>query len=200
MRWFRDQATAATYNSGELSTRATQATHPMALVPSKVIVRSVDAIPPLKCPYFKFKRAVFNGFRLGPLLSGPALTDHERRALLRATDPETRRLWLLSLTHTTNTTSPPNNGRRSGPERVRSSRRRVHVGRRPCVVVGGLPVPRSRTPTTRCRAGAYATGITPGVCVRALDVHGRGCAGDGLLQRRDDRRKRTHERKAGPAE
>ena len=134
------------------------------------------------------------------LLSGSALTDHERRALLRATDPETRRLWLLSLTHTTNTTSPPNNGRRSGPERVRSSRRRVHVGRRPCVVVGGLPVPRSRTPTTRCRAGAYATGITPGVCVRALDVHGRGCAGDGLLQRRDDRRQRTHERKAGPAE
>ena len=61
-------------------------------------------------------------------------------------------------------------------------------------------VSRSRTPTTRCRAGAYATGITPGVCVRALDVHGRGCAGDGLLQRRDDRRKRTHERKAGPAE
>ena len=109
-------------------------------------------------------------------------------------------LWLLSPTHTTNTTSPPNNGRRSGPERVRSSRRRVHVGRRPCVVVGGLPVPRSRTPTTRCRAGAYATGITPGVCVRALDVRGRGCAGDGLLQRRDDRRQRTHERKAGPAE
>ena len=134
------------------------------------------------------------------VLSGSALTDHKRRALLRATDPETRRLWLLSLTHTTNTTSPPNNGRRSGPERVRSSRRRVHVGRRPCVVVGGLPVPRSRTPTTRCRAGAYATGITPGVCVRALDVHGRGCAGDGLLQRRDDRRQRTHERKAGPAE
>ena len=61
-------------------------------------------------------------------------------------------------------------------------------------------VSRSRTPTTRCRAGAYATIITPGVCWRALDVRGRGCAGDGLLQRRDDRRKRTHERKAGPAE
>ena len=116
------------------------------------------------------------------LLSGSALTDHERRALLRATDPETRRLWLLSLTHTTNTSSPPNNGRRSGPERVRSSRRRVHVGRRPCVVVRGLPVSRSRTPTTRCRAGAYATDITPGVCMRALDVRGRGCAGDGLLR------------------
>ena len=36
--------------------------------------------------------------------------------------------------------------------------------------------------------------------MRALDVRGRGCAGHGLLQRRDDRRQRTHERKAGPAE
>ena len=36
------------------------------------------------------------------------------------------------------------------------------------------------------RGMSYATGITPGVCVRALDVRGRGCAGDGLLQRRDD--------------
>ena len=87
-RWFRDQATAATYKSGELSTRATQATHPMALVPSQVIVRSVDAIPPLKFPYFKFKPAVFNGFRL---LSGPAMTDHQRRALLRRHEHQTRR-------------------------------------------------------------------------------------------------------------
>ena len=35
---------------------------------------------------------------------------------------------------------PAQYGRRSEPERVRSSRRRVHVGRRPCVVVGGLPL------------------------------------------------------------
>ena len=73
-----------------------------------------------------------------------------------------------------------------------------------CMSAGGRvwwwAVSRSRTPTTRCRAAAYATGITPGVYVRALNVRGRGCAGDGLLQRRDDRRKRTHERKAGPAE
>ena len=42
------------------------------------------------------------------VLSGLARTDHDRRALLRATDPETRRLWFLSPTHTTNGTSPPN--------------------------------------------------------------------------------------------
>ena len=68
------------------------------------------------------------------------------------------------------------------------------------MVVGGLPLTNTHNALPRCRAGAYATGITPGVYVRALDVRGRGCAGDGLLQRRDDRRKRTHERKAGPAE
>ena len=35
---------------------------------------------------------------------------------------------------------PAQYGHRSEPERFRSSRRRVHVGRRPCVVVGGLPL------------------------------------------------------------
>ena len=166
----------------------------MVLMPSKVIVRSVDAIPPLKFPYFKFKPAVFNGFRL---LSGPAMTDHQRRALLRATDPETRRLWFLSPAHTTNGTSPPSMAADLNPN-VSAAAAAA------CMSAGGRvwwwAVSRSRTPTTRCRAGAYATGITPGVYVRALDVRGRGCAGDGLLQRRDDRRKRTHERKAGPAE
>ena len=131
------------------------------------------------------------------LLSGSALTDDERRALLRATDPGTRRLWFLSLTHTTNGTSPPSMAADLNPN-VSAAAAAA------CMSAGGRvwwwAVSRSRTPTTRCRAGAYATGITPGVYVRALDVRGRGCAGDGLLQRRDDRRKRTHERKAGPAE
>ena len=35
---------------------------------------------------------------------------------------------------------PAQYGRTSEPERIRSSRRRVHVGRGPCLVVGGLPL------------------------------------------------------------
>ena len=35
---------------------------------------------------------------------------------------------------------PAQYGRGSEPERVRSSRRRVHVGRGPCLVVGGIPL------------------------------------------------------------
>ena len=124
------------------------------------------------------------------LLSGSALTDHERRALLRATDPETRRLWFLSPIHTTHGTSPPSMAADLNPN-VSAAAAAA------CMSAGGRvwwwAVSRSRTPTTRCRAGAYATGITPGVCGRALDVRGRGCVGDGLLQRRDDRRKRTRE-------
>ena len=190
----RSKATATTYNSGELSTRATQATQPMVLVPSKVIVRSVDAIPPLKFPYFKFKPAVFNGFRL---LSGPAMTYHQRRALLRRHEHQTRRCGCYRR-HTRRTPLPrPIMAADLGPN-VSAAAAAA------CMSAGGRvwwwAVSRSRTPTTRCRAGACANGIIPGVCGRALDNRGRGCVGDGLLQRRDDRRKRTHERKAGPAE
>ena len=169
----------------------------MALVLSKVNMRSVDPILPLKIQ----NSNAFNGFL--PLLGAFVLCSHGPRAACspaRHGPGDTPAVVPITDTHHKRQ-HPAQYGRTSAePERIRSSRRRVHVGRGPCLVVGGLPVPRSRTPTTRCRAGAYATGITPGVCLRALDVHGRGCAGDGLLQRRDDRRKRTHERKAGPAE
>ena len=166
----------------------------MALVLSKVNMRSVDPILPLKIQ----NSNAFNGFFCRCwVLSGSALTDHERRALLRATDPETRRLWFLSPAHTTNGTSPPNMAADLDPD-VSAAAAAA------CMSAGGRvwwwAVSRSRTPTTRCRAGACANGIIPGVCGRALDNRGRGCVGDGLLQRRDDRRKRTHERKAGPAE
>ena len=176
----------------------------MCLVPSEVNVRSANPILPVKVQ----NPNAFNLSFCCWVLSGSALKDHERCALLCATDAETRQLRLLSPTHTTNGTSPPN--------MAADLHRAAQYGRRPtcigvsaaaaaaCMSAGGRvwwwAVSRSRTPTTRCRAGAYATGITPGVYVRALDVRGRGCAGDGLLQRRDDRRKRTHERKAGPAE
>ena len=157
-------------------------------------MRSVDAIPPLKFPYFKFKPAVFNGFRL---LSGPAMTDHQRRALLRRHEHQTRRCGCYRR-HTRRTPLPrPIMAADLGPN-VSAAAAAA------CMSAGGRvwwwAVSRSRTPTTRCRAGACANGIIPGVCGRALDVRGRGCVGDGLLQRRDDRRKRTHERKAGPAE
>ena len=89
------------------------------------------------CCIFQIQIGGFQRFSVafGPCYDGPP-------AACSAAAPCTpdAQLWLLSPTHTTNTTSPPNNGRRSGPERVRSSRRRVHVGRRPCVVVGGLPL------------------------------------------------------------
>ena len=95
------------------------------------------------------------------VLSCSALTNHERRALLRATDPETRRLWFLSPTHTTNGTSPPNMAAHLNPN-VSAAAAAA------CMSAGGRvwwwAVSRSRTPTTRCRAGAYANGITP-VCV-----------------------------------
>ena len=108
----------------------------MVLGPSKVNVRSADPILPLKIQ----NSNAFNGFFCRCwVLSGSALTDHERRALLRATDADTRRLWFLSPTHTTNGTSPPNMAA-DLHRGVRSSRRRVHVGKRPCVVVGGLPL------------------------------------------------------------
>ena len=65
------------------------------------------------------------------------------------------------------------------------------------MVVGGIPLTHTHNALPRwCLCDRHH----PGVCGRALDVRGCGCVGDGLLQRRDDRRKRTHERKAGPAE
>ena len=95
------------------------------------------------------------------VLSCSALTDHERRALLRATDPETRRLWFLSPIHTTNGTSPPNMAADLNPN-VSAAAAAA------CMSAGGRvwwwAVSRSRTPTTRCRAGACAKSITP-VCV-----------------------------------
>ena len=65
------------------------------------------------------------------------------------------------------------------------------------MVVGGIPLTHTHNALPRwCLCEKHH----PGVCGRALDVRGRCCVGDGLVQRRDDRRKRTHERKAGPAE
>ena len=166
----------------------------MALVLSKVNKKSVDRIPPLKFPYFKFKPANFNGFRL---LSGPAMTDNHWRALLRHHEHQTRRCGCYRR-HTPRTPLPrPIMAADLGPN-VSAAAAAA------CMSTGGRvwwwAVSRSRTPTTRCRAGAYANCITPSVCGRALDVRGRCCVGDGLVQRRDDRRKCTHERKAGPAE
>ena len=118
------------------------------------------------------------------------MTDHQRRALLRRHEHQTRRCGCCRR-HTPRTPLPrPIMAADLGPN-VSAAAAAA------CMSPGGRvwwwAVSRSRTPTTRCRAGAYATGITPGVCVRALDVRGRGCAGNGLLQRRDDQRKRTHE-------
>ena len=73
-----------------------------------------------------------------------------------------------------------------------------------CMSAGGRvwwwAVSRSRTPTTRCHADAYATVITPSVREGVLESVDVAVRATGLLQRRDDRRQRTHERKAGPAE
>ena len=140
---------------------------------SKAIVRSVDAIPPLKFPYFKFKPAVFNGFRL---LSGPAMTDHQRRALLRHHEHQTRRCG-CDRRHTPRTPlSRPIMAAELGPN-VSAAAAAA------CMSAGGRvwwwAVSRSRTPTTRCRAGTYATVITPSMREGVLDVRGRGCAGDG---------------------
>ena len=55
--------------------------------------------------------------------------------------PRTRRHAVVPITDTHHKRHlPAQYGRRSEPERVRSSRRRVHVGRRPCLVVGGIPL------------------------------------------------------------
>ena len=167
----------------------------MALMPSKVIVRSVEAIPPLTCPYFTFKPAVFNGFRL---LSGPAMTDHQRRALLRRHEHQTRRCGCYRR-HTRRTPLPrPIMAADLGPN---VSAAAAAACMSACGRVWWWAVSRSRTPTTRCHADAYATAITPSVCGRgcwtSVDVAVRAT---GLLQRRDDRRQRTHERKTGPAE
>ena len=94
----------------------------------------------------------FNVFLPLLVLSCSALTDHERRALLRATDPETRRLWFLSPIHTTNGTSPPSMAADLNPN-VSAAAAAA------CMSAGGRvwwwAVSRSRTPTTRCRAGAW---------------------------------------------
>ena len=95
------------------------------------------------------------------VLLGLARTDHDRRALLRQHEDRDTPLWLLSPTHTTNGTSPPNNHTDLSLS-ARSSRRRVHVAGglsgRPCVVYGGLPHP--RTHSSRRRAG-YAASARP---------------------------------------
>jgi hypothetical protein len=165
----------------------------MALVLSEVNMRSVDPILPLKIQNsnaFNVFFAVVGAFVLcsdgpraacSPARHGPGDTP----AVVPITDTHHKRHL------------PAQYGRRSEPERVRSSRRRVHVGRGPCLVVGGIPLTHTHNALPRwCLCEKHH----PGVCGRALDVRGRGCVGDGLLQRRDDRRKRTHERKAGPAE
>ena len=103
-------------------------------------MRLVDAIPPLKFPYFKFKPAVFNGFRL---LSGPAMTDHQRRALLRHHEHQTRRCGCYRR-HTPRTPLPrPTMATDLGPNLSAAAApacMSADVGRRPCVVVGGLPL------------------------------------------------------------
>ena len=110
------------------------------------------------------------------MLSGPAMTDHQRRALLRRHEHQTRRCGCYRQ-QTRRTPLPrPIMAADLGPNvSAAAAAACMSAGSR----VWWWAVSRSRTPTTRCRAGAYATGITPGVCVRALDVRGRGCAGDG---------------------
>ena len=81
---------------------------------SKVNMRSVDPILPLKIQ----NSNAFNGF-FGRcwVLSCSALTDHERRALLRQHEDRDTPLWLLSPTHTTNGTSQPKKQLRPESER-----------------------------------------------------------------------------------
>ena len=108
----------------------------------------------------KFKRLQWFFCRCW-VLSCSALTDHERRALLRQHEGRDTPLWLLLPTHTTNNTSPPNNDTDLSLS-ARSSRRRGHVAGglsgRPCVVYGGLP--HARTHSSRRRAG-YAASARP---------------------------------------
>ena len=82
----------------------------------------------------------FNGFL--PLLGAFVLCSHGPRAACspaRHGPGDTPAVVPITDTHHKRHL-PAQYGRRSEPERVRSSRRRVHVGRRPCVVVGGLPL------------------------------------------------------------
>jgi hypothetical protein len=184
----RDRAISANY-----ATSSPSRPPDVVLVPSKVNVRSADPILPLKIQ----NSNAFNGFF--------AVVGCFRALLSRTTS------GVLSCAPRTRTHAGCGSYHRHIPQTAppRPIWPQTCIGvsaaaAAACMSASGRvwwwAVSRSRTPTTRCRAGAYATIITPGVCWRALDVRGRGCAGDGLLQRRDDRRKRTHERKAGPAE
>ena len=130
----------------------------MALVLSKVNMRSVDPILPLK----NQNSNAFNGFL--PLLGAFVLCSHGSRAACspaRHGPGDTPAVVPITDTYHKRHL-PAQYRRRSEPERVRSSRRRVHVAGglsgRPCVVYGGLP--HTRTHSSRRRAG-YAASARP---------------------------------------
>ena len=108
----------------------------MALVLSKVNMRSVDPILPLKIQ----NSNAFNGFL--PLLGAFVLCSHGPQAACspaRHGPGDMPAVVPITDTHHKRHL-PAQYGRTSEPERVRSSRRRVHVSRGPCLVVGGLPL------------------------------------------------------------
>ena len=110
------------------------------------------------------------------VLSGSALTDHERRALLRATDTETRRRWFLSPTHTTNGTSPPNIAadlhNYGCPQQAPSPACARPLPERPGEQNTGHPCSR-REPREDKSSGWDVAAIATG-CVRVCGVHWRG--------------------------
>ena len=121
-------------------------------------MRSVDPILPLKIQ----NSNTFNVFL--PLLGAFVLCSHGPRAACspaRHGPGDTPAVVPITDTHHKRHL-PAQYGRRSEPERVRSSRRRVHVAGglsgRPCVVYGGLP--HTRTHSSRRRAG-YAVSASP---------------------------------------
>ena len=108
----------------------------MALVLSKVNMRSVDPILPLQIQ----NSNAFNGFFA--VVGASVLCSHGPRAACspaRHGPGDTPAVVPIADTHHKRHL-PAQYGRGSGPERVRSSRRRVHVGRGPCLVVGGIPL------------------------------------------------------------
>ena len=134
--------------------------HGMTLVLSKVNMRSVDRNPPLISRYqLSFLNVQRFSGRIG-VLSGAAMTDHQRRALLRRHEHQTRRCGCYR--QQTRRTPLPR------PILAADLGRNVSAAAAAaCMSAGGRlwwwAVSRSRTPTTRCHADAYATVITPSV-------------------------------------